>query len=241
LECDPVLTLRLGDCVEVMASLEGASLAAVVCDPPYGIEFMGKEWDSLTRNLMNPTSDADKKRKALYANSYQGRRSNLPDYSGLAANASQIHDWHLAWLTEAYRVLKPGGVIKAFSGTRTYHRLAAAVVQAGFTEVRLEAWTYGSGFPKSKNVALFMDKRAKAVENRGRAIPMASVHLPGGGKYGLDGDAERLTSNRVSRYSPVTPDAVAWNGWGTALKPAWEPVIVGRKPVGGDDEGNDDG
>ena len=237
-----MLVLRLGDCVDVMASFDEASLGAVVCDPPYGIEFMGKEWDDLGAVKRANRWDHTKWKRMPGENSKAPKsQTPQPAFDLSLKSSHRMQDWHLAWLTEAYRVLKPGGIIKAFSGTRTYHRLAAAVIQAGFTEVHLEAWTYGSGFPKSKNIALFMDKRAKAVENRGRAIPMASVHLPGGGKYGLDGDAERLTSNRVSRYSPVTPDAVAWNGWGTALKPAWEPVIVGRKPVGGDDEGNDDG
>lgn len=129
-----------------------------------------------------------------------------------------------------YRVLVPGGVVKAFSATRTFHRMAAAMQGAGFTGLHLEGWSYGSGFPKSKNIGLFLDKALGATGDRGRAIPTASTHLPGGGKYGLEGEAERLTSNPVPPYAPVTSEARTWAGFGTALKPSWEPVLVGRKP-----------
>lgn len=185
------LVLHHGDCVEVLKGYAEGSIGAVVSDPPYGLEFMGKDFDKLG------------------VGSAQGA-------------------WHKAWFVEALRVLRPGGVIKAFSATRTFHRMAAAMQDAGFVDIGLEAWTYGSGFPKSKNMSLFIDKAAGVVGDRGRAIPTASVHLPGEGKYGEDG--ERLTSNPVPAYSPVTPEAQRWDGWGTALKPAWEPVVVGRKP-----------
>ena len=131
------------------------------------------------------------------------------------------------WLA-ARRVLVPGGTVKAFGGSRTFHRMAAAMEEAGFIDVVVDAWGYSSGFPKSKNVALFIDKLRKATGDRGRAIPTASLHLPGGGKYREGGDT--LTSHLVPAYVPVTKEAEAWDGWGTALKPAWEPVLVGRKP-----------
>jgi len=164
-----------------------------------------------------------------------GKRRKLPQDTpnhitggGMDSHLQAMQVWHLQWLEQAYRVLEPGGVIKAFSATRTYHRLAAAMEDAGFVDIHLEAWTYGSGFPKSKNIALFLDKRAKAIGNRGRAIPMASTHFPGEGKYSESG--EKLTSNIVETYEPRTPEAEKWNGWGTAIKPAWEPVVVGVKP-----------
>jgi hypothetical protein len=222
------LVLHHGDCVSVLKSYDDGSIGAVVSDPPYGLEFMGKDWDRLSRNIMRPTSEADIERKDRYGKSYAGRLSNLPDLSGTAKYAREMQGWHMGWLAEVYRTLRPGGVIKAFSGSRTYHRLAAAMADAGFVGIGLEAWSYGSGFPKSKNISLFIDKAAGAVADRGRAIPTASVHLPGDGKYGIEG--ERLTSNPVAPYTPVLPEAKMWDGWGTALKPAWEPVVVGRKP-----------
>jgi site-specific DNA-methyltransferase (adenine-specific) len=127
-----------GDCVEAMREMPEASVDAVVCDPPYGLEFMGKEWDRLTDQR-----------------------------------------WHETWATEALRVLRPGGHLLAFGGTRTYHRLACAIEDAGFEIRDCLAWLYGSGFPKSLN---------------------------------LNGDRE---------------------GWGTALKPAHEPIVLARKPLVG--------
>lgn len=125
-----------------------------------------------------------------------------------------------------YRVLRPGGVVKAFSGTRTQHRMTAAIAAAGFVDVGLEPWIYGSGFPKSKSVPLFIDKMLGRTGNRGRAVPTASIYLPGAGKYSV----EKLTANIVPPYEPVSDEAKAWDGWGTGLKPAWEPVITARKP-----------
>tara|TARA_X000000950_G_scaffold288672_1_gene406670 strand:- start:6786 stop:7298 length:513 start_codon:yes stop_codon:yes gene_type:complete len=101
-----------------------------------------------------------------------------PQAKKKSRNALQ-QEWHMQWLNEAHKVLQPNGIIKAFSGTRTYHRLATAMEQAGFVDIRLEAWCYGSGFPKSLNIG---------------------------------------------------HDLEDWKGWGTALKPAWEPIVVGRKP-----------
>jgi DNA modification methylase len=225
------LHLRLGDCTQVLATMPEGSVGAVVCDPPYGLELMGEEWDTLTRNIMRSTGDADVARKERYGRSLAGRLSNLPDYGSLSKAAREAQEWHRAWLAECYRVLPPGGVLKAFSATRTFHRMSAAMQEAGFTEVGIEAWTYGSGFPKSKNLPLFIDKAAKATGDRGRAIPMASLHFPGEGRYSTGGDGEKLTSNPVAPYVPVTDEARTWSGWGTALKPAWEPVLVGRKPL----------
>ena len=132
---DESVTLYHGDCIDVMRSLPDASIDAIVTDPPYGLGFMGREWDDLPPGL--------------------------------------------PWAAECLRVLKPGGHLLAFGGSRTWHRLAVAVEDAGFEVRDSIAWLYGSGFPKSRN---------------------------------LDGE---------------------WQGWGTALKPAFEPIVVGRKPLAG--------
>jgi len=127
--------------------------------------------------------------------------------------------------TQCLRVLKPGGHLLAFGGTRTWHRLAVAIEDAGF-EIRDNiAWLYGSGFPKSHNVALGIDKK-QGHANRGRAIPTAS-------KYQASDIEEKnkLTSNPVEAYEAKSEEAAKWDGWGTALKPAHEPIVVARKPV----------
>ena len=225
-----MLTLRHGDCVAVMKSLPEGSVGAVVCDPPYGLEFMGKEWDKLTRNLMNPTSEADIARIEAYGDSYAGRRSKLPDLSGFADRSDEVQDWHAGWLRECFRVLVPGGRILAFGGSRVYHRMAAAFDDVGFVDVGLDAWSYGSGFPKpTHNIAIVLDKQAGALKQRGKAIPVAGRYQAGTGRNS-ESSGEPLAAHPVPPYTPITDAAKQWNGWGTNLKPAWEPFIVGTKP-----------
>ena len=128
---------------------------------------------------------------------------------------------------EVFRVLKPGGHLIAFGGTRTAHRLACAIEDSGFEIRDCLMWLYGSGFPKSHNLAVAIDKAA-GHPNRGRAIPTASSY------QAHDKDqSEKLTSNPVGEYAPRTPEAEQWAGWGTALKPAWEPIYLARKPFKG--------
>ena len=143
-----------GDCVEVMRGMEPESVDAIVCDPPYGLEFMGKDFDKLGK--------------------------------GRAQQA-----WHLRWCVQAFRVLKPGGHLLAFGGSRTSHHLACAIEDAKFEVRDSIIWLYGSGFPKSLNV--------------GKSMAVTA---------------------------PATEDAEKWEGWGTALKPAHDPVVVARKPLG---------
>ena len=126
--------------------------------------------------------------------------------------------------TECMRVLKPGGHLLAFGGSRTWHRLAVAIEDAGFDMRDSIAWLYGSGFPKSHNVALGIDK-VMGHANRGRAIPMASTYQASDKE-----EKNKLTSNPVDAYSAKSPESEQWQGWGTALKPAFEPIVVARKP-----------
>jgi site-specific DNA-methyltransferase (adenine-specific) len=192
--------LHHGDCLEVMATMADNSVDAIVTDPPYGLSFMGKNWDH-----------------------------------GVPGEAF----WR-----EALRVAKPGAHLLAFGGTRTFHRLAVAIEDAGW-EIRdtigmphesgdrgdcpwLLAWVYGSGFPKSLDVSKAIDKAAGAErevvgkkDNKGRAPGnIACIGL------NVDPEGDPITA-------PATPEAQQWSGWGTALKPAWEPVIMARKPLEG--------
>jgi len=125
---------------------------------------------------------------------------------------------------ECLRVLKPGGHLLSFGGSRTYHRMACAIEDAGFQIRDQIMWVYGSGFPKSHNVANGIDKMM-GQPNRGRAIPTAS-------KYQASDIEEKnkLTSNKVDAYVSRTPESEGWSGWGTALKPAHEPIVMARKP-----------
>jgi site-specific DNA-methyltransferase (adenine-specific) len=134
--------------------------------------------------------------------------------------------WCTSWAVECLRVLKPGGHLLAFGGSRTWHRLAAGIEDAGFEVRDSIAWLYGSGFPKSLDVSKAIDKAAGAerevVGEQRAGIAPGSGNYIGGPKVKVPrlGDAE-------------TAEALTWQGWGTALKPAFEPIVVARKPLAG--------
>jgi site-specific DNA-methyltransferase (adenine-specific) len=128
---------------------------------------------------------------------------------------------------ECLRVLKPGGHLLAFGGTRTWHRLAVAIEDAGF-EIRDNiAWLYGSGFPKSHNISKAIDKAAGTLKVVGKG------HA---GKTALGQSSGYNHTNNPHEFDltePNSDEAKEWEGWGTALKPAHEPIVVARKPVEG--------
>jgi hypothetical protein len=173
-----------------MAGMEPDSVDAIVTDPPYGLGFMGKEWDH-----------------------------GVPG----------VPFWE-----QALRVLKPGGHLIAFAGSRTYHRLACAVEDAGF-EVRDQIlWVYGSGFPKSMDISKAIDKAAGAEREVVGVSNRKTV-----GRLGKTGSSINLCEKSLNPdgttplTAPATPEAQQWSGWGTALKPAHEPAVLARKPFKG--------
>ena len=256
---DPVVIgdacLYLGDCLEILPNLPKAD--ACITDPPYGLSFMGKRWDY---------------------------------------DVPSVEVW-----AECLRVLKPGGHLLAFAGTRTQHRMAVRIEDAGFEIRDMIAWVYGSGFPKSLDVSKAIDKHgpsgqvpfaefAAHYEARRKACELthAQVCAAGGwhgatnhggtsanwaNGYGMPtveqwavlqpllglGDewsvrVEReqyerevigkRTVNRGVAFTSDGPDEIPitapgsaaarqWQGWGTALKPALEPITVARKPLVG--------
>ena len=194
--------LHNGDCVAFMATLPAESVSSVVCDPPYGLGFMGKEFDKL-------------------------------------GNGKAQQAWHERWLTEALRVLKPGGHLVAFGGQRTIHRLTCAAEDVGFEIRDTGSWLFYSGFPKSLDVSKAIDKAARGCPQGGPdplksgrgTVPQrngwGAVPDPGSGKA-LSGITLDYTV-----HIPATDAARQWAGWGTALKPALEPFVVARKPLTG--------
>lgn len=186
--------ILLGDCRDVMPTLDAASIDSIVTDPPYGLSFMGKGWDH-----------------------------GVPG----------VDFW-----THALRVAKPGAHLLAFGGTRTYHRLACAIEDAGWEIRDCVMWMYGSGFPKSHDVSKAIDKAAGAERTK---VIGTKLGRPGMAKDGSNqrsgfdaafgGNAYGVLSTHIT--APATEAARRWNGWGTALKPAYEPIIVARKPLDG--------
>lgn len=328
--------------------MEESSVGAIICDPPYGLEFMGQKWDSFrpkdteglgtqTSSHMNTSNSHGpwgRRDRPIYPNTLYQRNercltcghwrvSGTPcrcenprwpsqEYRGTPPGMAALQSWSVRWLRAAFRILEPGSRVKVMGGTRTFHRLAAAMVSAGFVDITLDAWGYGSGFPKSLNVGAAIQKqtgvnpeqhrqvcdylreRRKAaglskadvdravfggttryswVEGRGgaraaevylptpeewaklkpvlglddrfddyiaQAIPSRDMRLraDGGkgelvgteeGDWGYQQSGERWDGIRRIT-APVSDQARAWDGWGTALKPAWEPVLVGVKP-----------
>lgn len=174
--------LLVGDCLEILPTLDADSIDSCVTDPPYGLKFMGKEWDH-----------------------------------GVPGKPF----WE-----ETLRVLKPGAHLLAFGGTRTYHRLACAIEDAGFEIRDCIMWVYGSGFPKSMNVGKAIDKAAGAerrVVGFDRKKALQQTQASGTKAHGVP--------QEIDITAPSTEEAKQWDGWGTALKPACEPIVVARKPL----------
>ena len=181
-------TIIKGDNRSVLKTIPDNSVDAIITDPPYGIDFLGKAWDANTGSL----------------ETYQ----------------------------QCLRVLKPGGHILAFSAARTYHHLAVTLEQAGF-EIRDQImWIYSSGFPKSQDVGKSIQRSLGVKETKTTKA--------------LNGYAKEQTTHGAQRVGDVTKDdyekeitqtvvtdteAKVWEGWGTALKPAHEPICLARKPT----------
>jgi site-specific DNA-methyltransferase (adenine-specific) len=174
-----------GDNRETLKTIPDNSIDAIVTDPPYGIDFLGKSWDANTGAL----------------ETYQ----------------------------ECLRVLKPGGHILAFSAARTYHHLAVTLEQAGF-EIRDQImWIYSSGFPKSQDIGKQIQKKLGVKETKKKEMIMQ------GGFKNLGDTWEDKSHQRVNEFINevvcTDPEAKKWAGWGTALKPAHEPIALARKPI----------
>jgi len=130
---------------------------------------------------------------------------------------------------ECLRVLKPGGHLLAFAGTRTQHRMAVRIEDAGFEIRDLIAWVYGSGFPKSLDVSKAIDKAAGAE----REVVCENPNHRAVSGVGYEGVYQGGNTGAAAITAPATDAARQWAGWGTALKPALEPITVARKPLAG--------
>jgi DNA modification methylase len=210
-----------GDCIEVMQLMEACSIDAVVCDPPYGIGFMGHEWDQPGVEMRagpgkREQPPAPGRTAPRSAGSMEAGKYDL----SLTAN-QRFQAWCEAWACEAFRVLKPGGHMLVSGGTRTYHRLTSGIENAGFEIRDSLIWGYGQGFPKSLDVAKAIEAEARPIIRRWFLGPYGSALA--------DARASELLTAIVARAEAQETHA----GEGTALKPGWEPIVVARRPLTG--------
>ena len=152
-------------------------------------------------------------------------------FMGKAWDKIDVYPFTMGWGKEVFRVLKPGAWLAAFGGTRTWHRQACGLEDAGFEYRDTLMWLYGSGFPKSLDVSKAIDKAAGAVR------PVVGSRRADDIRGGNFKNFEEKTME-YSYTIPATPEALKWQGWGTALKPAWEPILLCRKPLDGTVAGN---
>ena len=194
-----------GDSLEGLKGYDDNHFDAVITDPPYGL------------SACTP------------ANVKACLRAWLNDEAYTATGGGFMSKTWDNWVpsptlwSEVYRVLKHGGHALIFAGSRTQDLMGLSLRLAGFEVRDVLQWIYGSGFPKSHNVALSIDKKLGGA-NRGRAIPRASSARP---------DGTKLTSNPVEEYKAKSEPAKRYEGYGTALKPAYEPILLVRKPLAG--------
>lgn len=203
----------LGDNRWTLQRIPTHSIDAVVCDPPYGL---GKEPDMV-----------EVLRHWLAGDDYEASGGGF-----MGKTWDSFVPGPATW-REVNRVLKPGGHLLAFAGSRTFDMMGLAIRLAGFEIRDGLSWLYGSGFPKSMDVSKAIDKAAGAErevvgEYRMPADSTAPGYQPSQG-LGYGSGSEVSVGRPIT--APATPAAVTWQGWGTALKPAWEPVIVARKPL----------
>ena len=209
----PPLLLR-GDCLVELRRIPDNSVDAVVTDPPYGLANTDPTHvvEALTRWA-------------------QGDRDFIPSGRGFMGKEWDAFVPPPAVWDECARILKPGGHLLAFAGSRTFDLMTLSIRFAGFEIRDSIAWLYGSGFPKSMDVSKAIDKAAGAerevVGRRKGAGGMDAMNYSQGKRavnYSEGRDGFDLTA-------PATDAAREWEGWGTALKPAFEPVVVARKPL----------
>ena len=196
------------DCRDAIRSLPDNSIDSVVTDPPYALV-------SIVKRFGSPNA-APAKGNDAYMRASAG-------FMGRTWDTGEVAFSEEFW-AEVLRVLKPGGHVAAFGASRGYHRMACAIEDAGFEIRDSLMWCYATGFPKSQNVSLAIDKKAGAVGHLAK-----SFNMKGGG----DRSEEFADNGRdfSIRHEPVTDDAKRWSGFGTALKPAFEPIVLARKPL----------
>ncbi len=224
----PGARILVGDCLHVLKTLADNSVDAIVTDPPYG----------LTANKKGGSGVASVNLDSPYGRARIGTGNGPGGFMGMKwdSDVPSVEVW-----TECLRVLKPGGHLLAFAGTRTQHRMAVRIEDAGFEIRDMIAWVYGSGFPKSLDVPKAIDRAQGVTGTFGD--PKSAAHagwIDRGRLRGEDGhdgyqrpwmDDADAVDRAARQYIGGSEVSRQWAGWGSALKPALEPITVARKPL----------
>lgn len=211
-----------GNMLDMLEVIKENSIDSIVTDPPYGLTSITKRFGK------EDSAPAQYGKDGSFSRLYRGFMGKEWDGSGIEYN---IKTWETC-----YKVLKPGGYLLAFGGTRTFHRIACAIEDAGFEIRDTIMWLYGSGFPKSASISKMLEAKEKlgnAGSKQKREIEQAcdtEEYVLSQTKNGAMGERLKVTRKQ---YIPGTDLAKQWSGWGTALKPSYEPIIVARKPFNG--------
>ena len=206
--------IYLGDCREILPEIRDR-FDACVTDPPYHLTQSSRGGSPRQNDPKTPFG-----RTRLGSAGFMGKTWDGGDV------AFQIQTWEVI-----RAVLKPGAHVMAFGGTRTFHRLACAIEDAGFEMRDMLMWLYGSGFPKSLDISKAIDKKAGAE----REVTGPRVYSDGTTGHFADAGVYGAVKDQALKYdsAPATDAAKLWDGYGTALKPAWEPIILAMRPCDG--------
>ena len=211
-------TLFNADCHDILQELPDNCIDSAVIDGPYGIGFMGKEWDNFNPKAIRRATG--NYQEGVNHNLQTGRSPSMfaGQYDISRRGAIRYQEWCYEWAKEVYRTLKPGAMLLSFCSPRLYHRMTTGIEDAGF-EIRDQIqYLYGTGFPKSHNISKAIDKLYKAE----RTVVGENPNRKG---------RKNWNTNPKNITLPATEEAEYWEGWGTGLKPSNEPIVLARKPI----------
>lgn len=221
-------TLHTGDIYEWAQSYNGSRFHACLCDPPYHLTQPN------IRNAYNPTPGLSSWDAIDEARKQARKGKNKSGFMGKEWDGGDVAFRPDTWAAIGDCLL-PGAYLLAFGGTRTWHRLAVAIEDAGFEIRDTVMWVYGSGFPKSHDVSKAIDREAGATREVSDINSTSCPDFPNPckGHPTANGSLGGGVMRHAIPTSPATPLAKTWDGYGSALKPAWEPIIIARKPLEG--------
>lgn len=211
--------LYQGNMLDMLEVIQPNSIDSIITDPPYGLTTITKRFggENSKQNVYGKDGSFQRLTRGFMGKEWDG--------SGIEYNVD-------AW-KKCYEVLKEGGYLLAFGGTRTYHRIACAIEDAGFEIRDTIMWLYGSGFPKSMNISKGIEAKIKhgnAGTRNKRLVEQECDTEEYTIKQTNNGAMGEIREVVRKEYVPSMEIAKEWEGWGTCLKPAYEPIIVARKP-----------